>query len=341
MSEVALLIIQEVVKLHGFPKTLVSDRDKVFTGLFWKELFRLAGTNLCFRTAYHPQSDGQTEVTNGGLETYLRCFTGEKPRTWGQYLAWAKYSYNTSYHSDIMMYPFKAVYGREPPTLMSFESDSTTNADLEKRLRERDTHLELLRQHLHKAQQTMTSRVDGHRRDVEFQVGDRVFLKLRPYRQQTLARRTNEKLSARFYGPYPVAERIGKVAYRLTLPPEARIHPTFHVSQLKKAIGEEAVTISIPPQLTAEGVMEAQPESIIDVRLNEKSKNREVLVKWKGLPLDDCTCESGEKMARQSPHLDLEDKVGFNGGGIDTYESARPHILYRDHRKTKSNVSPT
>lgn len=216
------------------------------------------------------------------------------------------------------MSPFKAVYGRNPPTLMGFESGSTNNADLEKRLRDREEHLDLIRQHLHKAQQTMKNRADAHRREVEFQVGDKVFLKLRPYRQQTLARRANEKLAARFYGPYEVAERIGKVAYRLSLPAEARIHPTFHVSQLKRAMGESTTPVSLPPQLTVEGVLEAQPEEVLDARMNAGTGQREVLVRWKDLPMSDCTWESAEKMAKQFPNLDLEDKVSFNGGSNDT-----------------------
>ena len=156
----------------------------------------------------------------------------------------------------------------------------------------------LIRQHLHKAQQTMKNRVDVHRREVEFQVGEKVFLKLRPYRQQTLARRANEKLAARFYGPYEIAARVGPVAYRLALPPEARIHPTFHVSQLKKAVGEGLIPVSIPPQLTVDGVLEAQPEEVLDVRVNPTSGQREVLIKWVGLLEADCTWEGAAAMAK-------------------------------------------
>lgn len=132
------------------------------------------------------------------------------------------------------MTPFQAVYGRKPPELLNYENGSTTNANLEEQLKERDGTLVLLKEHLHKAQQRMKKRVDGHRREVEFAIGDRVYLKLRPYREKSLAKRINEKLVARFYGPYKVAARVGEVAYTLKLPPGTKIHPTFHVSQLKK-----------------------------------------------------------------------------------------------------------
>lgn len=181
-TDVAMIFIQEVVRLHGFPKTIVSDRDKVFTNSFWQELFRLSGTNLCFSTAYHPQIDGQTEVTNRGLETFLRCFSSEKPRCWVRFLPWAELRYNSSFHSAIQMTPFKALYGRDPPSLLRYENGSTSNADLEARLKERDAILTLLQQQILKAQQLMNRHADGHRMDVEFAIGDKVFLKMRPCR---------------------------------------------------------------------------------------------------------------------------------------------------------------
>ncbi|KFK38387.1 hypothetical protein AALP_AA3G106900 [Arabis alpina] len=282
--QVAMVFILEIVRLHGFPETLVSDRDTLFTGLFWTELFRLAGTKLCFSTAYHPQSDGQTEVTNRGLETYLRCFASDKPKSWVRFLPWAEFSYNSSYHSSIKMSPFQALYGREPPVLLKFENGSTVNATLENRLSERDATLEVIRQHLLRAQQVMKQQADTHRRDIEFAVGDWVFVKLKPYRQKSLAKRINEKLAARFYGPYEIEERIGAVAYKLKLPPGTRIHHTFHVSLLKAALGSALTPVSLPEQLTSEGVLEAQPALVLKERINSMSGQAELLIKWKDLP---------------------------------------------------------
>lgn len=210
-ASVAALFCRDIVRLHGFPLSIVSDRDKVFMSLFWQELFRLQGTKLLRSTAYHPQTDGQTEIVNQALESYLRCFINGQPRHWSRWLHWAEYFYNTSPHLSIKMTPFQALYGRPPPSLARFGHNITPVDSLEQLLRERDAVLDDLQFHMLKSQHRMKLSADSKRRHDEFAVGDLVFLKLQPYRQQSLARRPYDKLAARFFGPYAVLARIGPV----------------------------------------------------------------------------------------------------------------------------------
>ena len=112
-AQVAELFFKEVFRLHGLPKTIVSDRDSRFTGAFWQELFRLVGTELATSTSYHPQSDGQTEIVNKWIEGYLRNYVAGQQRTWIKWLHLGEYCYNTTYYMSIRMTPFKALYGYE------------------------------------------------------------------------------------------------------------------------------------------------------------------------------------------------------------------------------------
>ncbi|PKU59385.1 hypothetical protein MA16_Dca028158 [Dendrobium catenatum] len=168
-------------------KKIVSDRDKVFLSHFWRELFRLQGIVLKRSTTYHPQTDGQTEVVNRSLETYLRCFISETPTLW-----------------DKM--------------------------------------------------------------GIQFEVEERVFLKLRPYRQKTVANRRNEKLAPRYFEPYEVLKNIGAVTYWLKLAPTATIHSVFHVSQLRKVIGDYTANPELPATLTEDLEVVMKPLELMGVR---------------------------------------------------------------------------
>ncbi|KAI3751006.1 hypothetical protein L2E82_21994 [Cichorium intybus] len=150
---------------------------------------------------------------------------------------------------------------------------------------------------------------DLGRKEMEFQVGERVFLKLRPYRRQSLVRHTHPKLAARYYGPFLILEKIGKVAYRLALPETARIHPVFHISQLQKAIGNGVATSLIPVQLTEEVELCVEPETVLAVRPSQHQGELEILVKWKDLPELEASWENLSAMVQQFPDSHLEDKV--------------------------------
>lgn len=155
VKQVALLFTTEVIRLHGFPLSIVFDRDRLFLSSFWTELFRLAGTTIKYSFAYHPQTDGQLEVVNRCVETYLRCFVGERPFLWLQYLCWVEYWFNTNYHSTTQMTPFKALYGRDRPVLLRGNTTPTQVHEVATLIADKDSLLNELKQNLLKAQDYM------------------------------------------------------------------------------------------------------------------------------------------------------------------------------------------
>lgn len=255
-QSVAEVFVREIIRLHGVPQSVVSDRDKIFLSGFWKEIFKLQGSKLKYSTAYHPQTDGQTKVVNKCLEQYLRCWVSDKPKQWSKWLSWAELAYNTSYHTSLKCSPFWVLYGRDPPLLLRYRPASSNLQSVEQELITRDEIWDEVRMHLLKAQCRMKQQADLKRKEVDFTPGDWVFLKLRPYRQKSLVKGNNPKLLARFYGPYKILERIGKVAYRLELPEGVRIHPIFHVSQLRQALGNCMSAKDIPTQLSEDMVLQ-------------------------------------------------------------------------------------
>ncbi|KAJ0085155.1 hypothetical protein Patl1_07664 [Pistacia atlantica] len=155
---------------------------------------------------------------------------------------------------------------------------------------------------------------DIKRTERSFNIGDLVYLPLQPYKQQSVVQRRNLKLSPRFYGPYRVLEKIGTVAYRLELPPEAKIHPMFHISCLKKKLGERHQLVVTLPPTDKDGIIRPELEEILHMRLKKKKNHvvTEVLVKWKGLSEEEASWVEYSTLVNEFP--DLVDKVLFFGG---------------------------
>ena len=212
-------------------------------------------------------------------------------------------------------------------------------SSVEEQLIERDAILDDLKAHLMKSQHKMKLYEDGKKRDVNFEVEDKVYLKLQPYRQNSLAKRTNDKLAARYYGPFRVIQKVGKVAYKLQLPEESRIHPVFHVSQLKLAIGANTANPIIPPQLSPDLVMETEPEELLGVRSRTATASHpsEVLIKWKHLPTYEATWEDFLALTARFPSFHLEDKVALWGASNATHQPNNRQIITYKRRGKKGN----
>ncbi|WVZ13617.1 hypothetical protein V8G54_011183 [Vigna mungo] len=289
--KVEQLFLEMVCKYHGFPRNLVSDRDRIFISKFWRELFRLCGTKLRMSTSFHPETDGQTEVLNRVLEQYLRSM----------------WYYNTTTHSAIGMSPFKVMYGKEPPSIPQYLVGSSSVEAVDSLLSTRQDMLIALQKKLQKVQDQMKVVVDSKRRKVEYQVDDWKSIRGSAY----------EKRGKHFYGPFRILERLGLVAYKLELPSNSKIHPVFHCSVLKAHLGPLPDHQVELPAETHGNSLTITPMAILDSKI-DKSTNplvKLVLVQWKGLAPEDTTWEDWNELQL---NYHLEDKVTFLGNGNDS-----------------------
>ncbi|KAJ0629961.1 putative nucleotidyltransferase, Ribonuclease H [Helianthus annuus] len=301
-AETARLFFKHVVKYWGIPQTIVSDRDPRFTGRFWSELFKIMGTELNFSTSFHPQTDGQTERVNALLELYLRHYVSANQRDWAKLLDVAQFSYNMQRSEATGKSPFEIVTGRQPltPNALAASYDGNSPAAF-KNLKEWHEQADLARTSLDKAAKRMKKWADDKRRHVEFQVGDQVMVKLLPQQFKSL-RGVHKGLVRKYEGPFPVVARVGKVSYRLQLPPKLKIHPVFHVSYLKPYYADEedldrGVSKRAPTAVVTSFDREVA-EIISDrtIRRRGVPSYKEYLIKWKNLPDSEASWETEDSL---------------------------------------------
>uniref|UniRef100_A0A2N9FZ08 RNA-directed DNA polymerase n=1 Tax=Fagus sylvatica TaxID=28930 RepID=A0A2N9FZ08_FAGSY len=231
-SHIADLYFREIVKLHGVPKTITSDRDSKFISHFWRTLWRKLGTTLQFSSSYHPQTDGQTEVVNRSLGNLLRSFVGKNIRQWDLLLAQAEFAYNRSPSQTTGHSPFEAVYGLNPigplelaplPVTKHFSGDAEERAKEIKKLHEQ------IRGSILRNNEKYSKQANKHRKPAAFKEGDLVWIHLR---KERFPSKRSSKLMPRADGPFRGLQRIAENAYKIELPGDYGVSATFNVSDL-------------------------------------------------------------------------------------------------------------
>jgi hypothetical protein len=243
--QLAELYISRIVCLHGVPKKIVFDRRTQFTSKFWERLHESMDTKLNFSSAYHPQTDGQTERVHQVLEDMLRACALQYGRSWDKSLPYAEFSYNNSYQESLKMAPFEMLYGQRCISPILWNETGERHVFRLDIIQDTEKQVCVVRENLKDAQSRQKSYEDRRRRDLSFEVGDFVYLKVFPMRGLCQFK-VRGKLAPRFIGPFKILEQKGDVAYQLELLSQlSAVHDVFHVLQLKKClrVPEEQVSL--------------------------------------------------------------------------------------------------
>jgi hypothetical protein len=301
--QAVMLVVKNVVRLHGVPEVIVSDRDPRFTAGFWKEFWSCWETKLGMGTAYHPQTDGQTERENRTLVEAVRSFVKEDQKDWDEHLPLLELALNSAKQSSTGESPFMMMYGREAvlPVDVQLQTPIATAANpavgqLQQKMKEA---WERATKSIERAQIRQQKSANKKRRAVEYSVGDKVWLSTAhiQLRGDKELERTM-KFSAKFIGPFEILEVKNANAYKLKLPEKFQMHAVVNVDRLKKFVDG---TDQFPSREVEEwrpsgevvrdanGELEWEVERIIAQRGSER--NRSYLVKWVGYPLYESSWE--------------------------------------------------
>ena len=304
VAQLARVFVDRIVTLHGTPRSIVSDRDARFTSHLWRQIQEYMGTELHMSTAYHPQTDGQTERTIQTLEDLLRSCVLSWGGHWADHLSLVEFSYNNSWHASIQMAPFEALYGRRCRSPICWDEPADVVGVAPEIVQTTVERIAQIREHMRIAQDRQSKYAKLRQKDLEFEVGMHVWLRVSPTRG---VRRfgIKGKLSPRFVGPFEILERVGERAYRLALPPSlAGVHPVFHVSQLRRYVPDPSHVLDHSElEVASDHTFVEEPLRILD-RQVKKLRRREIpmiRIHWSRRTVEEATWEVEERIRECYP----------------------------------------
>ncbi|EPS59216.1 hypothetical protein M569_15593 [Genlisea aurea] len=331
------LMQDHVFSKHGVPVDVIHDRDPRFTGKFFKLVSSCLGLHQSNTSAYHPQSDGQTERMNRTVEQVLRAHTAQYDTEWDKTLSMVEFAINNTIHSGLHNTPFFLNKGFHPITPIMLEAIKQAKLEAcpaaQHYLQTRKQAFDQAMQHLTAARDRYKSYADAGRKDISFEIGDKILLStvnLNKHEQ-------NRKLYPRFVGPFTITKKVNDVAYQIALPPSMPIHNVFHVSLLKAYIPGKSP--SPPPvPIKVKGELEYEVEKILSHRekttstkkgpntsARQKTIKKEYLIKWKGYGPE---------------HNTWEPEANIKNAPTKLTEYWKQHSLIAQHPKTSRKRAP-
>ncbi|GJU42751.1 putative reverse transcriptase domain-containing protein [Tanacetum coccineum] len=291
LDKLARMYLKEVVTRHGIPVSIICDRDPRFASNFWRSLQNALGTNLDMSTAYHPQ----IAIDFG--------------KGWVNHLPLVEFSYNNSYHASIKAAPFEALYGRKCRSPVCWTEVGEAQILGPELIQETTEKIIQIKQRMQAAHDRQKSYVDLKRKPMEFQVGDKVMLKVSPWKGVVRFGKRG-KLNPRYVGPFKVIGKVEEVAYKLELLEElSRVHNTFHVSNLKKCHVDEPLAVPLDElHLDDKLNFVEEPVEIVGRKVKRLKRSRILLVKvrWNSKRGPEFTWECEDQFKKKYPHLFTE-----------------------------------
>ncbi|GKD18707.1 putative reverse transcriptase domain-containing protein, partial [Tanacetum coccineum] len=312
MEKLARLYIDEIVARHRVHVSIISDRDGRFTSRFWQTLQKPLGTRLDMSTAYHPQTDGQSERTIQTLEDMLRACVIDFGSSWDVHLPLAEFSYNNSYHLSIRCAPFEALSVRKCRLPVLWAKIRENRLIGSKLIQETTDKVVLIKKKLKAARDRQKSYADNRHKPLEFEVRDQVLLKVSPWKG-VIHFGKKGKLAPRYVVPFEILEKIGPVAYRLRLPEElSSVHDTFHMSNLKKCLADANLHVPLDEiKVDKTLCFVKEPVKIMDREVKSLKRSKILIVKvhWNSKRGPEFTWEREDHMKAKYPRLFVDRAV--------------------------------